>query len=197
MNGAPTATRTSALGRRFDLGLAARLLLLVAAATALALSVARPGLHATTLLTSLLTLAALFEQMQRLFQSDWPASTVAFHTQVTPPQLSADADPDLLAQLLLNLLRNAAEAAMPHSKAPSVRLEAQATKAGRLTIDVTDNGPGIPADQLQDIFLPFYTTKASGTGVGLSLARQIALAHNGSLACEPVEGGGTRFRLWL
>ncbi len=139
-------------------------------------------------------IAALFAELQRLFHSDWSALPLA--VQVEPPALAVDADPDLLAQLLINLLRNAAEA-VAGGAAPQVALAAAALKGGRIAIDVTDNGPGIAEDLRQDIFLPFFSTKAEGTGVGLSLARQIALAHDGALVCEPVAGGGTRFRLTL
>ena len=139
-------------------------------------------------------LAAMFAELARLFASDWPALPLAVDVQ---DGLSLDADPDLIAQVLINLLRNAAEAATGHSDAPTVTLAATALKGGRVAIDVTDNGPGVPEDQRQDIFLPFFSTKAEGTGVGLSLARQIALAHNGALTCETAESGGTRFRLVL
>ena len=138
--------------------------------------------------------AGLFAELKRLFQSDWPA--IDLRVAIDSPGLAIDADPDLLAQLLINLLRNAAEAATT-GNAPRVALAAAALKGGRIAIDVTDNGPGIPDDMRQDIFLPFFSTKAEGTGVGLSLARQIALAHDGALACEPVPGGGTCFRLTL
>jgi signal transduction histidine kinase len=129
-----------------------------------------------------------------LFESDWPA--LPLRLAITPPGLAVDADPDLLAQLLINLLRNAA-AAVDGVAVPEVRLEAAAMKAGRVAIDVIDNGSGVPEAQRQDIFLPFFTTKADGTGVGLSLARQIALAHGGALSCEPMAPAGTRFRLLL
>ncbi len=139
-------------------------------------------------------LAALFAELQRLFASDWPGLPLAI--AITPPGHAIDADPDLLAQLLINLLRNAAQA-VTAEPAPSVSLIATAQKAGRTAIDVIDNGPGVPEAVAQDIFLPFFSTKAEGTGVGLSLARQIALAHDGALTCDAVRPSGTRFRLLL
>jgi len=138
--------------------------------------------------------ASMFGELKRLFESDWPALPLA--VVIDPPGLALDADPDLLAQLLINLLRNAG-AAVQGVEAPAVRLEATSLKGGRTAIDVIDNGVGVPEAQRQDIFLPFFTTKADGTGVGLSLARQIALAHGGALTCEPVLPAGTRFRLLL
>ncbi len=140
-------------------------------------------------------LAALFAELGRLFRSDWPAIPLA--VSIDPAGLAVDADPDLVAQLLINLLRNAAEAATSTAETPQVSLGATSLKGGRTAIDVIDNGPGIPEALRQDVFLPFFSTKAEGTGVGLSLARQIALAHGGALTCEPVAPHGTRFRLLL
>ena len=136
----------------------------------------------------------LFVELKRLFESDWPALPLT--VSIASPGLTIDADQDLLAQLLINLLGNAA-AATAAVAAPAVGLTASRLKGGRTAIDVTDNGAGVPEALRQDIFLPFFTTKAEGTGVGLSLARQIALAHGGALTCDPVAGGGTRFRLLL
>jgi signal transduction histidine kinase len=139
-------------------------------------------------------IAALFAELRRLFESDWPL--VRLDVTIEPASLAVDADPDLLAQLLINLLRNAAEAVIGRDSS-AIALAATTRKGGRVAIDVTDNGPGIPDDLRQDIFLPFFSTKVDGTGVGLSLARQIALAHDGALVCEPATPGGTRFRLTL
>ncbi|OYU16487.1 MAG: ATP-binding protein [Alphaproteobacteria bacterium PA4] len=139
-------------------------------------------------------LATLFAELKRLFESDWP--TLPLTIDLAPPGLAIDADPDLLAQLLINLLRNAAEAAATQPS-PAVSLVGTALPGGRTAIDVIDNGPGVPEDLRQDIFLPFFSTKSEGTGVGLSLARQIALAHDAALSCEPVAPQGTRFRLLL
>lgn len=141
-----------------------------------------------------LRLAPLFDEMQRLFASDWPGLPLI--VAIEPAGLAVDADPGLLAQLLINLLKNAGEAA---SGAPdaAVRLVATALNGGRVAIEVADNGPGIDEAMRQDIFLPFFSTKKDGTGVGLSLARQIALAHGGALTCEAETPRGTRFRLLL
>ncbi len=139
-------------------------------------------------------LAPMFAELQRLFASDWPA--LALRVTVEPAELAVDADPDLLAQLLINLLKNAGEA-VAEIEDGAVSLQAQAVTGGRAAIEIIDNGPGIDEALRQDIFLPFFSTKKDGTGVGLSLARQIALAHGGALTCEPALPRGTRFRLLL
>jgi two-component system nitrogen regulation sensor histidine kinase NtrY len=106
---------------------------------------------------------------------------------VDPARLTIDADPDLL--------RNGAEAAAAHAAAPAVSLSFTQTPGGRTQIDVADNGPGVPDALAQDVFLPFFTTKTNGTGVGLSLARQIVLAHGGSIALDRSPAGGALFRI--
>lgn len=137
--------------------------------------------------------AGLFGELRRLFETDWPG--VGLTVGIEPPGLTIDADGGLLAQLLINLLRNAGQAAA--GDAPRVALTATTLKGGRVAIDVVDNGGGVPEALRQEIFLPFFSTKPEGTGVGLSLARQIALAHGGALTCEPALPCGTRFRLLL
>jgi signal transduction histidine kinase len=111
--------------------------------------------------------------------------------------LVIDADPDLLFQVLINLLRNAAEAAFAHAKHPMVTLSFSVASDGRIVIEVSDNGPGVPEALRQDVFLPFFTTKQKGTGIGLSLARQIVLAHQGSITLDGSDGRGATFRLVL
>jgi nitrogen fixation/metabolism regulation signal transduction histidine kinase len=140
---------------------------------------------------------AFAEELKRLFQADWPASRVAFASSVEPSTMMLDADPDLLAQVLINLLRNGAEAAESHGPTPQVALTLEASRGGGATILVDDNGPGVPEGKRSEVFLPFFTTKPKGTGVGLSLARQIVLAHDGTIAAEQSPLGGARFRIVL
>ncbi len=137
------------------------------------------------------------DEIAALFRASESAEGVELDIRVKPKTLAIDADPDLLAQVLINLLKNGAEAARGHSDAPRVCFSLAATKSGRVQIEITDNGPGVPASLRQDIFLPFFTTKAKGTGVGLSLARQIVLAHRGSIAVDEPSGGGASFRILI
>jgi nitrogen fixation/metabolism regulation signal transduction histidine kinase len=114
--------------------------------------------------------------------------------EVQPKSLSLNADPELLAHALLNLLRNAIRATA-EVESPAVVLKVQREANGRCRIDVEDNGPGIPEDRREDIFLPFYTTHKGGSGVGLSFARQVALAHGGSISALEAAGGGAKIRV--
>jgi two-component system nitrogen regulation sensor histidine kinase NtrY len=136
-------------------------------------------------------------ELGALFRASDSSEGVTLTLDVRPEPLVIDADPDLLCQVLLNLLRNAAEAARGHGEAPEVSLAFAGLAGGRVRIEVGDNGPGVPETLRQDVFLPFFTTKAKGTGVGLSLARQIVLAHGGSIALAESDRGGALFRILL
>ena len=114
--------------------------------------------------------------------------------EVEPPALNLIADPELLAQAVLNLLRNAVRVTAEVEKAIVV-LAIRRDRNGLFHIEVRDNGPGIPKDRRDDIFLPFYTTHKGGTGVGLSFARQVALAHGGSIAALEAPEGGANIRM--
>lgn len=132
-------------------------------------------------------------ELARLFAAEHPG--VPLNAEVAPEGLVLDADPDLLAQVLINLLRNAAQA-MEAVAAPRLTLRLLG-EGGGVAIEVEDNGPGIPPALRQDIFLPFFTTRATGTGVGLNLARQIVVAHGGTIEAGDAPGGGARLRIML
>lgn len=134
-------------------------------------------------------------ELERLFRATDSADGLAIECRVDPPSLKMEADPDLLAQVILNLLKNGAEAARAHANEPCVSLDVQFLPTGEVQIDVADNGAGVPDSLRADVFLPFFTTKAKGTGVGLSLARQIVLGHRGSIAVSDSPEGGALFRM--
>jgi len=99
---------------------------------------------------------------------------------VHPDSLEVHADPNLLDQLLLNVVKNAVDA-MENTSSPTLLLSAH-LEYGRVVVRVSDNGPGIPDSVLDQIFIPFFTTKREGSGIGLSLSRQIMTAHGGEIA---------------
>jgi PAS domain S-box-containing protein len=109
-------------------------------------------------------------------------------------------DEGLLRQALLNLVRNAVEAASAHSQKPRVTLRGELIgSAPELSqrVLISDNGPGIPAEVLPKLFLPFFTTKASGTGLGLAVVQKILLQHGGQIEARNLDQGGAEFILTL
>lgn len=130
-------------------------------------------------------------ELARLFATEWTGH--ALRVEVDPAQM-LDADPDLLAQAMINLLRNAAQATAGRN-APVVRLAIAASPGGGAQIDIEDNGAGVPDAVRADIFLPFFTTRADGSGVGLNLVRQTAIAHRGRVELRTGDLGGALFRL--
>jgi signal transduction histidine kinase len=144
-------------------------------------------------------IAALVDETARLFHSRWSARGVALETRfVSAGDLVVKLDPDLMIHALMNMLSNAAEAALAVSTDPRVSLAAAAGPSGGVELVIADNGPGVSPDDRDRIFQPFFTTKADGTGVGLSFARQVALSHGGALTLAPeTPGRGATFVLTL
>jgi signal transduction histidine kinase len=136
----------------------------------------------------------IFARLRRLLTNDLAARDIHLTTSVTPETLEISADIELLDQALINLVRNAIEALRDTAEGRIV-LSAQRDPDGRVAIAVADNGPGIAPDQLEKIFVPFYTTKRQGSGVGLTLVRQIATAHGASVDVAQTTGGGATVRL--
>ena len=113
-------------------------------------------------------------------------------------RLEVRADARLLRQALSNLLRNAAEAIPDRQADRRVTVEASIEiDQGKqwATISIHDTGPGIPASDLQKIFIPFFTTKSKGHGVGLALAHRVITQHGGTLTADNARGGGAVFRI--
>ena len=133
--------------------------------------------------------------VERLLAPALAQGHVSYASTVSPPDLSVRADADLLEQALINLLRNAAEAV---GGQPGARIEVAGGRDGGVCfIEVADNGPGLTDAAREQLFVPFFTTKAGGSGVGLSLARRIALCHGGQVTVRSNAPRGSVFRLSL
>jgi nitrogen fixation/metabolism regulation signal transduction histidine kinase len=129
----------------------------------------------------------LFEGVTRLMKHSLEENNISYETNVYPATLTIYADRSLVEQILINLVKNSVEALENNSQK---RLELKAFQVNEhKIIEITDNGAGIPQDIMEDIFIPFFSTKKEGSGIGLSLSRQIMRFHNGSIQVrsEPYE----------
>ncbi|HXH98494.1 MAG TPA: ATP-binding protein, partial [Gaiellaceae bacterium] len=139
-------------------------------------------------------LAQVLEQVVRLLESTARKRQVALELRVgraVPPAL---ADADQIKQIVLNLALNAIEAS-PADREVTLTLRAGAYDT--VVLEVRDRGAGIPHDQLESIFHPFFTTKEQGTGLGLSLVHQMVVEHGGEITVESEVGRGAVFRVTL
>lgn len=118
------------------------------------------------------------------------------NVQCLPDNLTLYADPHLLEQVLINLLRNAEQAVQAQADA-RIELTASGAATGQVNIQIADNGPGIAAADYNAIFLPFFTTKTGGAGIGLALVRQVVSAHGGFVQVGRAALGGALFTLTL
>ncbi|MFT5839219.1 MAG: two-component system nitrogen regulation sensor histidine kinase NtrY [Flavobacteriales bacterium] len=138
--------------------------------------------------------STLFQQSCALATQQWDKKGIQVQVKIQPSELDVTVDKDMLEQVLLNLLQNA-EHAVENCISPKINLHAFLNKRGHVVIEVSDNGKGVPDEISHKIFVPFYTTKQQGSGVGLALSRQIMLAHGGAIKYKSRKTGGTTFRM--
>jgi nitrogen fixation/metabolism regulation signal transduction histidine kinase len=123
---------------------------------------------------------SLFDRVKNLLEGDLSKFEIELKCNVAPETLELTADPSMIEQVLINLIINSTHA-LKDVEAKKITLSAVLNEKGRVVIKVTDNGPGIPEDIQEKIFIPFFSTKSSGSGIGLSLARQIMRSHRGNI----------------
>jgi signal transduction histidine kinase len=128
-----------------------------------------------------------------LLRPEAEARHIEIVTRVDSPLPRVMADPVRLTQALLNVLINAIQAV---DKSGRVEVSAGVFD-GQVSVSVSDNGPGIPEDKLASIFDPYFTTKSEGSGLGLWIAQQIAVAHGGTLRAQNEPAGGARLTMRL
>ena len=142
-----------------------------------------------TAATSVIDCCALIEEALRYTTDVGATERVAVERRYAAPAVQALADPHLLRPVLLNLLRNAVQA-----MGPGGTLTVSAARDGeRVRLAIADTGPGIAAAQREDIFRPFFTTRARGTGLGLTVARGLVTAMGGELSLARDVGRGATF----
>ncbi len=142
----------------------------------------------------LVPIERLFARIRRLLGNDLADRDIRMTTAVEPETLELAMDAELLDQALINLVRNAIEA-LHDTPSGLIALTARRDSDGRIALAVADNGHGIPADQREKVFVPFFTTKRQGSGIGLTLVRQIALAHGATVDVSEPSGGGATIRI--
>lgn len=133
----------------------------------------------------------LFEEIVLLMKKGMMVENIDIECEVLPNDIIIHADEKMIEQVLINLLKNAIEAGRDQYKF-KVSMSAREEK-GSVKIEVNDNGPGISSEVIENIFVPFYTTKKEGSGIGLSLSRQIIRKHGGNLEAISREGEGATF----
>jgi signal transduction histidine kinase len=136
----------------------------------------------------------MFDSVSRLVEAEWPERRSILNIAVEPAELDVYADRDLLEPVVMNLLRNAVQATQDIENA-NIDMRGRLNRRGNVVIEVADNGPGVPDDIATKIFVPFFTTKEEGSGVGLALARQVMTAHGGFVRLSENDGGGALFSL--
>ncbi|WP_224998690.1 PAS domain-containing sensor histidine kinase [Cesiribacter sp. SM1] len=148
----------------------------------------------TTLNLKTVSLKELFANLHRLMQPTLMQKNICLEINLKDQDISVQADPNLLDQVLINLLVNAIEATKNRSDARVV-LAAYQVNDKQVEIKVADNGTGMSKEVLEKIFIPFFSTKKQGSGIGLSLCKQIIMLHRGTIQVQSEEGVGTAFML--
>ena len=136
----------------------------------------------------------IFNLCENLMSRKMTDHGIAFRWSVEPETLELTADPDLMEQVMINLLLNAIRA-VAGRRNPDITLSAVLSPEGKVIISVEDNGVGIVEGALENIFIPFFTTNKQGSGIGLSLSRQILRLHNATISAKSVADQGATFTL--
>lgn len=136
----------------------------------------------------------LFENVIGLMKEELKSSQVDIQTEILPPDLEVLCDPDQITMILINLVKNAVES-IQNQADRVIWLRALGQGDMGISIQVEDNGAGIIPEALERIFVPFYTTKKTGSGIGLAISRQIMNLHRGSLQVTSVPNERTVFSL--
>jgi signal transduction histidine kinase len=139
-----------------------------------------------------LLLSELFVRISILFQSKFKENDIRFVTRVEPEGLYIMADLELIEQVVINLIQNSIEA-MSTKTDRVIEIVAKKNQQENVRISVLDNGTGITPEVIEKIFLPFYSTKTSNSGIGLSLSQQIMMLHNGRLEINTDKADGAEF----
>jgi two-component system, NtrC family, nitrogen regulation sensor histidine kinase NtrY len=134
--------------------------------------------------------------MHSLMQPTLTKKNVELEIILKDPDLQLEADATLIEQVLINLVVNATDA-VKEKEHPRILLSAYITPNNKVVIKIADNGSGMPEELIEKIFIPFFSTRKTGSGIGLSLCKQIMMLHKGSIQVQSVEGEGSAFLLYF
>lgn len=143
---------------------------------------------------SIFPIARLLNNIRNLHLKELEEKGISCTINIVPVSLELSADEKLIEQVLINLINNSIHA-LENIPNPVIELRAFLNKRGRITIQTIDNGPGIIPEVLDKIFIPFFTTKSQGSGIGLSLSRQILRVHGGNINAYSDPYKETKFTL--
>ena len=136
----------------------------------------------------------LFENLSNLMQPTLEKKHIELEIILRDPTLAIEADINLVEQVIINLLVNAIEAVKDRDE-PRIILSGELQPNNKTIVKIADNGVGMPPELLDKIFIPFFSTRKTGSGIGLSLCKQIMLLHKGNIQVQSAEGKGSAFLL--
>ncbi len=138
----------------------------------------------------------LFDNISRYFNDELQQSGISLSIEVSDELKGIHADPNLMEQALINLLKNSIYALSGQADG-SITLRGKRQGKDEVILEISDNGPGISQEFQSQVFIPFFTTKQKGTGIGLSIVKKILYMHGGSIRFQTREGTGTTFIIRL
>ncbi len=132
----------------------------------------------------------IIKDIELLMKAECKKKNIKLTVEVTPANLSFTVDKKLIEQVIINLITNSLQA-FDHQTGKEIKIKAFKSSDDKVIMNLIDNGSGIPDSEMDQIFVPFYTTKEKGSGIGLSLSRQIMRLHNGSISLKSEPGKET------
>lgn len=135
------------------------------------------------------------ENVLYLFRPTFSRHQIRVKSEFYPEQLHLNIDKNMIEQVFINIINNAIHSFTSVNSAKEIKLKGYKKTDGHTVVEISDNGKGINESELQKIFIPFYTTREGGAGIGLSLCRQIMRLHNGTISIKSKQGIGTNVLL--
>ena len=139
-------------------------------------------------------MSSLFDQLELLLQHQLERQGIRLFKELEPKELILFGDQTQIEQVVINLMHNAIQA-LEDAPLKVIHIKGFIDEAGKIILEITDSGKGIEEEALEKIFIPFFTTKQKGSGIGLSLSKQIMRRHKGNIQVRSELGQGTTVKL--